>query len=701
MVSVNWVLGEGKPDLQTSLALSFLNYLLMGTSAAPLYKALVDSGLGSRVIGGGLYDGLLQPIFSVGLKDLKLEDVPKAEELVTKTLAEIAEQGFEEDAVKAAINTIEFRNRELNTGSFPKGLALLFAALDNWNYNEDPFEPLRFEEPLAELKARLASGEKLFEDLIREKLLNNSHKVVVESRPNKEYGKKLEEAERLELEEHRKTLNEEAIDRLIEETQTLKKIQEKPDDPEAMKKVPRLELSDIPKETLKIPTEASGSGATTTLVHPLPTSGVVYVDVAFSLQAVPEELQPLLPLLSGALRQLGTAKGDFVNLTRRIGMSTGGISASTVCMNKRGSEEPVSYLIIRGKAMSPQVPQLVDLVQEIVLTVDLDNQERFLQLLRQSKSGSQSGLISSGHVVAARRLAAQTTTAGWVNERLSGLSQYQHLTTLLDEIEAGGWEAVAVKLKKLQACIFNKAACSVLNVTADPENIAAAKASLEAFAAGLPEDTSAEPVALSPTLSRRAEGIVVPTQVNYVGKGGNLYASGYELHGSALVVSKLLGTTYLWDRVRVSGGAYGGFCQFDPRSGDFKYLSYRDPNLAQTWNNYNGAPAFLKELELGEDELAKAIIGCMGDVDSYMLPDAKGYQAMLRHLLGEGDDYRQQLRDEILSTTVEDFQKFAASLEAVSEHGGLCVVGSKEAIDAVQAEYDLEVTSPFAAASSS
>ncbi|CAE7335190.1 PREP1, partial [Symbiodinium microadriaticum] len=117
--------------------------------------------------------------------------------------------------------------------------------------------------------------------------------------------------------------------------------------------------------------------------------------------------------------------------------------------------------------------------------------------------------------------------------------------------------------------------------------------------------------------------------------------------------SKLLGATYLWDKVRVSGGAYGGLCRFDPRSGDFKYLSYRDPNLGKTLEAYDGAPAFLKDLDLGEDELTKAIIGCMGDIDAYLLPDAKGYQSMLRYLLEEDDTYRQKVRDEILGTKVE------------------------------------------------
>jgi len=696
MVSINWVVSEGKEDLQTSLAMQFLNYLMMGTAASPLYKALVDSGLGSRVIGGGLDDGMLQATFSVGLKDLKEEDVPKVEELVMKTLEELAEKGFESDDIKAAVNTIEFQNRELNTGSFPKGLALLFAANNNWNYDKDPFEALKFEAPLEELKARLEKGEPVFEDLIKTKILKNSHKVIVESRPSKELGKKMEEEEKMTLQKHRETLTENDIEELISETVKLKEIQETPDSAEAMKTVPGLELSDIPKESPKIPTELVEGSEPTVLRHALPTSGVIYTDLAFDLSRVPEELLPMVPLFTRALKQLGTAKGDFVSLTRRVGMSTGGISASTICMNKKGDTEPVAYLFMRGKSMAAQVPELADLMQEIALTTDFDNKERIVQLASQARSGAQSALISSGHMVANSGLASQTTKAGWMSGQWSGVEQYKFLSDTLKRIEDGGWEGVLQQLKALQACIFNKASCTILNITSDAEYLDAAQASLEKLASHLPADEQSAPVLLDPRLGSRADGIVVPTQVNYVGKGGNLYESGYEYHGSALVVSKLLGATYLWDKVRVSGGAYGGFCRFDPRSGDFKYLSYRDPNLGQTLETYDGAPAFLKDLELGEDELVKAVIGCMGDVDSYLLPDAKGYQAMLRHLLGEDDEYRQKVRDQILGTKVEDFHKFGEALEPVIEKGGICVVGSAEACEKAKEKYGLSLTSPFA-----
>jgi len=698
MASVHWVLSEEKEDLQTTLAINFLNYMLIGTPAAPLYKALVDSGLGSEVIGGGLYTGLLQPIFGVGLKDIKPEDASKVEEVVIQTLHSLASTGFEDDAVRAAINTIEFQNRELNTGSLPKGLALLFAANENWNYGKDPFEPLRFEAPLAELKARLAKGEPVFEDLIKAKFLNNMHKVLVESRPSKELAKQTEASEQAELDAHRATLDDAAIDALIQETALLKEFQEKPDSVEAMMSVPRLLLSDIAQETIKIPSELLAT-VPVTLAHALPTSGVVYADVAFDLSFVPEELLPLLPLFTSSLKQLGTEKGDFVNLTRRIGMHTGGISASTICMNKKGSAEPRSYLMMRGKAMSTQLPDLVGLMQEIALTVKFDNKERFVQLASQARSSAQSGLISSGHIVASAQLAAQTTQAGWLNAHWGGLSQYEYLTQLLAEIETGGWENVHRRLIALQESIFNKVACTVVNITSDAQNLDAAQTTLTSFTSSLPANPESRSATLSLALGRRAQAIIVPTQVNYVGKGGNLYhGADYQYHGSALVISKFLGATFLWDHVRVSGGAYGGFCRFDPRSGDFRYLSYRDPNLGKTLEIYDGAAAFLKNVELGEDELAKAIIGCIGDVDSYMLPDAKGYQSMLRHLLEEDDEYRQKVRDEILSTTVGDFRNFASSLEAIVKDAGICVVGSKEACEAAQAEFGLELTSPFAAA---
>lgn len=694
MCAVSWVLSEDKPDLENSLALSVMDYCLMGTPGAPLRKALTDSGLGSRVIGGGLYEGLVQPTFSVGLKDIKQEDAQAVEDLVIKALEQVASEGFEAEAVEAALARIEFQNRELNTGGFPRGLALMFSAVSNWNYDKDPFEGLRFDAPLRSLREKLVDRkEPLLEGILKDQLLNNTHRLTVTSKPNVEEGERLETAEKERLEAHRSTLTDDQIQDLINETKDLKKIQETPDTPEALSVVPRLELSDIPKETPKVPTEIGQLGSAEVLRNPLLTSGVVYVDVAFNLNTVPADLLPLLPLFCRGLREMGTKKSDFVGLQRRIDLATGGISASPFISSKRNSDEPAAYLVMRGKAMDGKAESLLDLMAEIASEVSWENKDRFTQLAKEAQAGGRSQLLSAGHVIASGRLGRQTTVAGWASEQLSGLTQFKELGALLQRVE-NDWPSVESQLRQLQECIFNTAC--VVNLTADGDVLAKIDDSVNAFLARLPKE--AKPITTwKPALAAANEGIVVPSQVNYVGKGANLYQEGYTLHGSSVVTSRLLGTTWLWDKVRVSGGAYGGFCSFDQRSGDFKYLSYRDPNLEKTLEAYDGTAAFLREeLQMNADLLAKSVIGTMGDVDAYKLPDTKGYNAMLQHLLGETHEMRQEMRDQILCTTADDIHRFASVLEPV-RNGSVCVVGGEASVKSAAEALGLTLSSPLAA----
>ena len=129
MVCINWLLSEKPLDLETELALGFLDHLMLGTPASPLRKILLESGLGEAIIGGGVEDELLQPQFSIGLKGVSQGDIPKVEELVMSTLQKLADEGFDTAAVEASMNTIEFSLRENNTGSFPRGLSLMLRSM--------------------------------------------------------------------------------------------------------------------------------------------------------------------------------------------------------------------------------------------------------------------------------------------------------------------------------------------------------------------------------------------------------------------------------------------------------------------------------------------------------------------------------------------------------------------------------------------
>jgi len=370
------------------------------------------------------------------------------------------------------------------------------------------------------------------------------------------------------------------------------------------------------------------------------------------------DLMPLVPLWCRAMQRMGTNKRDFVEFDQTMGAQTGGFSLSPFTSSMRGSDDVAAYLMLRGKCTSAQSGMMHDLMTEMLLDAKLTDRDVFKQLVNESRTGIESRVQAGGHSVAAGRLDAQDSVAGYVSEQLGGLAQLEYLRALAKRVDSD-WDSVVADLEKIRAAVIQRAG-SVTNLTADANTLDRVNASVTGFLDALPATgvgSATEPWSPSLVLPPVNELITVPTQVGYVGKAANLYKAGYDLHGSAYVVNKLLGTTWLWDRVRVVGGAYGGFSDFDSHSGMFTYLSYRDPNLMKTVENYDGTVDYLKSLEIGGDELTKAIIGTMGDIDAYQLPDAKGYTSLMRHLLKVSDEERQERREQILSTSQKDFRR--------------------------------------------
>jgi Zn-dependent M16 (insulinase) family peptidase len=276
-VQVNWLLNDGPFDTETALAVGFLDNLLLGSPAAPLRMALEESGLGEAIVGYGLEDELRQPTFAIGLKGVAKEDISKVEALITETIAKIAEEGFTQAAIDSSVNSIEFAMRENNTGRFPRGLSLMLRSLSAWLYEGDPVEILRFEEPLAGLKAKMAK-EDVFTPLIKKMLIDNTHKVTIELNPDKELGKVQDEEEKAKVAAYRAGLSPEEIEKVVADTEELKRLQETPDSPEALACMPALGITDIPKEAKSIPTDVASVGATQMLTHDIFTNDILYAE---------------------------------------------------------------------------------------------------------------------------------------------------------------------------------------------------------------------------------------------------------------------------------------------------------------------------------------------------------------------------------------------------------------------------------------
>lgn len=680
MLTVNWLL---PPNNEQNLrqALGTLSHALLRTPASPLRKALLDSGLGEDVIGGGLAGHLRQMYFSAGLKGIKLADADKVEQLIFDTLTEIVEQGFDPATLEAALNTIEFRLREYNTGGSPRGLSLMVSALATWIHGYDPIEEISFEARLQAIKEHYAQDNRFFEKLIQEHLLDNRHRVTIVLEPDGELKQRQEAEEAARLADIKAQMSDQELARVIEETQLLRELQDKPDPPEVLAMVPSLTLADIDKENKTLPLEVIPENGHEILYHDLFTSGIVYLEVGFNLRVLPQELLPYISLFSDALFEIGTETEDYVKLSQRIGRKTGGMRAFPMISSQPDSPESVTWLFLRGKSTVAQTEEMLAIMRDVLLTVKLDNQERFKQLVLEDKAQQETSLIPGGHRVVATRLKANFHETGWLNEQLGGVDYLFFLRQLAHDVQHN-WPDVLAKLEQIRQILINRNAL-VCNVTLDADNWQQVQPQVQQFIAELPARPY-QPATWTWQPGVGFEGLTAAAaQVNYVGKAANIYDLGYQFHGSLSVISNYLRTTYLWEKIRMQGGAYGAFCSFDRNTGVFSYLSYRDPNLLETLTNYDRASEFLRQLQLNEDQLTKSIIGVIGDIDAYRLPDAKGYASMVRYLINYTEEAHQQFRDEVLSTTPAHFAAFAEVLEQFNQHGVVTVFSSPEKIEAI------------------
>lgn len=684
-VSVNWLLPDGL-SIKDNLALAILAHILLATPASPLRKTLMDSGLGEDVI-GDFEEHLRQRSFTAGMQGVQPENVEKVEALILDTLARLAREGLDADTVAASLNTIEFRLREQNTGRFPRGLFLMLNALTVWLYEGDPLEALAFEAPLAEIKAG-AQEKGFFETYLQRYLLDNPHRSTVFLMPDPDEGQRRAERERTRLEAAKAAMSPDDLQRVIAQTRELKRRQEAPDSPEALASIPSLSLSDLDRQVRVYPRERLEVGGAPMLWHNLSTRGIAYLDLGFDLRALPPKLLPYIGLLGRALLQMGTRDQDFVQLTQRIGRETGGISGTTLSAQQADGDEPVLWFFLRGKTLVEKTPALLNILRDVLLTADFTNRERFRQIVLEEKSRAESALAPMGHRVVNQRLRAHFTPSDRAAEMTGGIEYLFFLRQLSERVETA-WETVQSDLEAIRRNLLT-ADTLLLNLTADETILEKARPDLDSFVRSLPRRGFSRQTAPAP-LESGHEGLTMPAQVNYVGKAANLYESGYRLHGSIFVINNYLGTTYLWEKIRVQGGAYGGFATFDPNSGVWAFLSYRDPNLEETLARYDGAADFLRELDVPREEIEKSIIGTIGSMDAYLLPDAKGWTSLVHYLTGLSDEMRQKRRDEVLGTTLKDFHQFAKALSAAAEQSQIVVLGAEEKIRAASNNLQMKV----------
>ena len=664
-------------DRELYQAFSVLDYVLVSAPGAPIRQALIDAGIGQDVY-GSFEDGMLQPFFSIVAKNANKEDQERFVSIIEETLQKLVKEGLNQDALLAGINSTEFRFREADYGQFPKGLLYGLQCMESWLFDDKkPFIHLECLDTLQFLREQMNTG--YFEKLIQKYLLDNTHGAVVIVVPKKGLNKVREDALAEKLAAYKATLSPEEIKKLVEQTHHLHQYQEEPSADEDLRKIPMLGRKDMRKEAMLFHNEEMKAGNIPVVMHEIATNGIDYMTLMFECGDIPQEDIPYLGLLKSVLGYVNTSNYEYADLANAINIYTGGISSGISVypdLQKTGSV-CVKYEV-RIKVLENNLKDAMALVDEILTTSDLEDTKRLGEIIAQVKSRLQVNLSSSGNVVAAMRALSYQSRYAFYQDATLGIAYYQ-LIQKLDEQMKTDPKQVVDKMKTLVAKVFvqNRLLVSFTGTKAAYEK---AQPLFVQYFGRLPEGTKAGDMAVI-ELSKKNEGFMDASQIQYVARGGNFKNHGYTYRGTLKILKMILSYEYLWINIRVKGGAYGCMSSF-LRTGESYFVSYRDPNLGKTNEIYEKIPEFVKNFDPDERDMTKYIIGTFGSLDTPMNPEAKGSRSMsayLQHIMYEDI---QKERDDILNATPEDIRKLADVIAAILEDDCFCVVGNENAIRA-------------------
>lgn len=673
-LSYNRVVGDSLDEMLYQ-AFDVLDYALVSSPGAPVKQALIDAGIGDDVYGS--YDaGILQPVFSFVAKNANASQADEFESIIENTLKEVVKTGINKEALLAGINSSEFKFREADFGQFPKGLLFGLNCLDSWLFDDmKPFIHLECLGTFAKL--RKAVDTDYFEKLIQEYLLDNTHGSSVTVKPKRGLGNEREEALAKELSNYKASLSDEEIDKLIEETEHLKKYQEEPSSDEDLRKLPMLTRADMKKNAMPFSNIEDELLDVKVVRHDIESNGIDYISFLFDAGDFAQSELGYLGFFTNALGLVSTEKYSYTDLANATNIYTGGISTGTASHpDIKDRNNFVFKFEVKLKVLEKNLDKALELMEQMLLSSDFTDTKRLGELVAQIKARLQANLSSSGHLVAAMRSMSSFSRYALYQDELKGIAFYRSICRIEKELSESP-ESVSDKLAAIAKKLFARNRM-LISFTGNSEAYGNAKLSLEKVMAGF-NKMSAIGNQAEVHFNTAKEAFIDASQIQYVAKTGDFICEGYEYTGALRLLRIILSYDYLWINVRVKGGAYGCMNTF-LRSGESYFVSYRDPNLSDTLDVYDRIPEYIKSFSPDERDMTKYIIGTFSALDTPMNPEAKGSRSMSAYLEGITYEQIQKERNEILNAQPEDIRRLADLVEAVLKKDSICVIGNENMI---------------------
>ena len=653
---------------------------------APVKQALIDAGICAEVVDYNDSE-LKQPMFVFYGKGADAARRDEFYEIFFREIEKELDKGLSKKALLGYLTNTEFYFREQAFDSYPKGLWLGDCIIGEMMLDEKrAFSGIRYLEACKTLRGKIDTD--YFENLARRILLSHKHEIRLAMNPKKGIDEAKEEELRKKLEAYKASLSGEEIEQLVQQTEALRVYQEAPETPEALATIPLLERSDLRREISKYPYDVTEIDGVPVLHYDTELDGITYLELMMDVTDLPKEELPYLGLFATLLLNMDTKKHSYIELNEELNLHVGSLYSSVY-----GSVSEKDYLRFKGfirhtlKSLTDELPAALEFLRGMMGDTDFSDKKRLLEEIKEKRSSMRSNAMYSGNVAAYKRCLSYFSTVEYYVQETNRIGQYRFLCDCEDHFEERADEIIrhlngilAYTLQKKRFTIGVFAAKKDYEKAMEllPDVLSSLQPPADKIA---PESANVMPWDGGYPLSKKNEAFAYSSQVNYVAAAGNFKTAGYERAGALSVLQLLLSREYLWQNVRVKGGAYGCSIIINTVDGNVSLASYRDPSITRTYDVYKEIPEYLRGLELTDRELTKYVIGTISASDRPQTALVKGETAVGHYLNGSSEESRQKYRNEVLDVTLEDLKKYADLIEAVLAQGYVCCFGSDRAIE--------------------
>lgn len=659
--STSWIMGDSR-DIVETFSLGIMSALLMDGYGSPLYKGLIEAGLGTEWSPNAGYDGSGQVgIFSVGLTGVKQVDVPKVKQTMRKIFEEVHKTGFEKGKIDGYLHQLEISLKH-KTANF--GMGLMQRVKPKWFEGVDPFDSLAWNDTVSAFQAELAKGGYL-EGLL-EKYLLNDRTLTFTMEPSASYGEELVAEEESRLARKIAEVTEKAGGESAAREQLAKRELELLEEQgksntQDLSCLPTVHVKDIPRQKEIIEIRDGSVGGVKIQWREAPTNGLTYFRAINTFENLPEELRSLIPLFADSIMRLGTKDMTMEQIEDLIKLKTGGVSAGY-----HATSSPLDFMsasegmVFSGTALDRNITDMYNILRMLILDTNFDSPDaelRIRQLLQGSADGVVNSIASSGHAYAQGAAEAGLTPLGYLNQQVRGLSQVKLIASLASRPESEGLADIIQKLKTIQKLAFSGSNTFRTALTCGSESVSQNESALASFVSSLPKDSNTTTKSLSPDFSRNTKTFYpLPYQVYYGALAVPTVSYTSPAGAPLQILAQLLTHKHLHHEIREKGGAYGGGAYSRSMDGIFGFYSYRDPNPLNTMSIMRNAGQWAVEKKWSDRDLEEAKLSVFQSIDA---PQSVSREGMSRFLSGVTDEMVQERRERLLDVTKDQVREVA------------------------------------------